>query len=130
MLSSPEIEASVAIVVLVVVGLVCFSIYLYGETERKRVLCDIEAVHMSGLSAEELSNLNTHDATTSSEGGSSSSGDDADVSNGDQHAGPSYYISHQLSTIPEERLSQLEEPESSHLGEADRVAAGEPRQPC
>ncbi|KAK5080209.1 hypothetical protein LTR70_007796 [Exophiala xenobiotica] len=118
MLSNHKIETSVAIVVIVVIGLVCVSIYINGEVERKRVLRDLEAGYMSGLSAEELSTMDSYNANASSGGGSGSTGSDADVSDNDQHAEPSH-ISHQLSTIPEERLSQLSEPEPSHVREAN-----------
>jgi len=118
MLSNQKIETSVAIVVIIVIGLVCVSIYIYGEVERKRILRDLEAGYMSGLSAEALSTLNSHNANASSGDGSGSSSYGADVSDGDQNAEPTY-MGHQLSTIPEERLSQLSKPEPSHVREAN-----------
>lgn len=81
---------------------------------------------MNGDSAEELSTQNSQTANASSGSASGSSGYEADVSDEDEQAGR-MQVSHYLSTIPEERLSQLSEPEPSHVREAnhDLVAGAE-----
>lgn len=123
-MSSNRISLSIAITVCVIVGLLCVGLCIHGVVERKRAPLDLERGYVNGDSAEELSTQDSQTANASPGSGSGSSGYEADVSDGDEQAGR-MQVSHCLSTIPEERLSQLSEPEPSHVREVDHnVAAG------
>lgn len=107
-----KIETTVVVPISVGIALVCIAMIIYGVIRRKRIMRDLEAGYLSGLSEEELSTPNSR-ATASSGSGNDSSGYDVDVSDKESGHRPAS-ISHRLSTIPEERLSQLAMPEPSH----------------
>ncbi|KAK5955032.1 hypothetical protein OHC33_003711 [Knufia fluminis] len=124
MSSEYKIETIVVITICVVVGLACAGMIAYGVIQRRKVVRDWEAGYMSGLSEEELSTLSSR---RTSGGDSDSSGYQADISDSENGEGPAY-ARYSLSTISEERLSQLSVPEQVHVRDAcpNRVASAEP----
>ena len=128
--SPPKMPSShkteIILIVCVSVGLLCIGMVIYVVIRRKRTIRNIEAGSQSYPSDEDLSRLSSR-STAHSGSGSHRSGYDADVSASDEER-LGALDSRYLSTIPEERLSQLGLPESSLMREviADRAAGSEP----
>jgi len=112
--------------VCVCVAFLCVGIIIRCVIKLKRTLRNIEAGNQNSPSDEDPNRLSSR-STARSGSGSRSSGYDADVSGSDEEQ-LQEPDSRYLSMIPEERLSQLEVPESNPAREvnADRIAGLEP----